>query len=185
MISILCAFSDVTSDIPGNVPVVRPSVPDSNGQEKKKIEEHREAIRTNTINKKRWKKVNKELSPTFTYGDLKEMLNDIMRKETGAFRINLGFASMLYHTIDKIYRYFYISSNQYLFDKAYTISNHKDMRDFFNKIMSLDIANQYYLNRPSSGWVVAGRPNLEINIMPIHSIPIGVGMFELPGYIKK
>ena len=167
-----------------SVPILGNTTYQNRQRYKKMISQHREAIRTHTINKRNWKKVNKELSASFNYGDLKQILHDVMRNETGAFRINLGFGSMLYHPIDKVYRYFYVSANQYLFDKAYTVSNHTDMTDFYNKIVALDIANQYYLNRPSSGWVVASLPNLEIKIMRIHGVPIGAGV-ELPGYIKR
>ena len=166
-----------------SVPILGNTTYQNRQRYKKMISQHREAIRTHTINKRNWKKVNKELSASFNYGDLKQILHDVMRNETGAFRINLGFGSMLYHPIDKVYRYFYVSANQYLFDKAYTISNHTDMTDFFNKIVSLDIAHKYYCNRYASGWVIAGFPNLEIKIMRIHGVPIGAGV-ELPGYIK-
>ena len=41
-----------------------------------------------------------------------------------------------------------------------------------------------YMQRPSSGWVLAGLPNVEIQVMRMPGIPIGAGV-QLPGYIKK
>ena len=58
------------------------------------------------------------------------------------------------------------------------------MNDFFAKVSGLDIANRYYMQRPSSGWVLAGVPNLEIRIYRLNNIPIGAGT-DLPAYIKK
>ena len=83
-----------------------------------------------------------------------------------------------------MYRYFYVSSNQLLFNRAYTISTNGDMTDFFNKIISLDLTNSYYLKRPSSSWVIAGLPNIEIRIFRLEGVPIGSGVV-LPDYIKK
>ena len=56
------------------------------------------------------------------------------------------------------------------------------MTDVFNKILSLDLGEKYYFQRPSSEWVVAGLPNLEINIMRIRGVPIGAGI-QLPNHV--
>ena len=112
-----------------------------------------------------WKKINRQLSSNFTYGDLKRMLDEVKSDEVGAFKINLGFGSMLYDTIDKIYRYYYVSTNHYLFDRAYTISTNRDITAFFNKILAIDLAENYYFKRPNSRWILAGLPNIEIKIM--------------------
>ena len=96
----------------------------------------------------------------YTYGDLKTLLDEVSRNEHGAFKINIGFGSMLYDTVNKIYWYYHISSNHYLFDRAYTIStNH-----FFDRILSLNLTEKYYFQRPSSGWVLVGLPHMEIRV---------------------
>ena len=91
---------------------------------------------------------------------------------------------MLYHAVDRVFRYFYVSNNHFLFDKAVTISSHTDINDFFNRIASLDLAESYYLRRPASGWVLAGLPNVQIRIMRMRDIPIGSSLI-LPSYIKR
>ena len=131
------------------------------------IKDHYNTIRSQTTCEKDWKKVNKELLSNFTYSNLKELLNGVRRNERGAFKINIGFGSMLYDTVYKVYRYYYVSHNHYLFDRAYTISTNHDMTVFLNKILSLDLGEKYYFQRPSSGWVLAGLSNLEIKIMRI------------------
>ena len=95
-------------------------------------------IRTFTKMDSNMKVVNQQIPPTFTYGDLKSLLADVRSDEQHVFKINLGFGLILYHTITKTYRYFYVSSNHLLFDKAYTISTTYDMRDFYEKIVTLD-----------------------------------------------
>ena len=129
------------------------------------LDEHESIIRTQIHNRTDWKKQNIQIQPDFCYADLRSMLDDVMTGENGkVFKINLGFGCMLYHTIDKVFRYYYVSTNHFLFNKAFTISTHTDMTNFFNKISSLDLANKYYMQRPSSGWVLAGVPNIEIRI---------------------
>ena len=99
-----------------------------------------------------------------------------MTAENGrAFKINLGFGCMLFHTINRVVRYYHVSTYHFLFSRSFTISSHTDMNDFFAKMSGLDIANRYYMQRPSSGWVLAGVPNLEIRIYRLNNIPIGAG----------
>ena len=92
-----------------------------------------------TINTTTKKTINKQLTPNFTYGDLKRLLMEIRRGESSAFKINIGFVLMLFDTVNEVYRYFYVSSNNLLFNRAFTISTNNDMTDFFNKIVSLDL----------------------------------------------
>ena len=98
--------------------------------------------------------------------------------------MNIGFATMLYDTVNKVYRYYYISTNHLLFDRAFTVSTNQDMTTFSNKIVSLDIGNNYYLKRPNSGWIVASLPNVEVSVYRLKGVPIGAGV-ELTEYVKK
>ena len=81
---------------------------------------------------------------------------------------------MLYDPINKVYRYYFVSNNHYLYDRAFTISTNRDMTDFFNKILELDLAGKSYFQRPSSGCMLAG--NLEIKIMRIQ---VRVSKFQI------
>ncbi len=109
-----------------------------------------------------------------------------MRDEVSAFRINIGFGTALYNPIHQQFRYFYCSTNQYLFDRADTISTRADMDNFFQKILDINIKNRYYCQRPGSGWILAAMPNVEIKIMRLRGIPIGTGEgVELPAFIKN
>ena len=112
------------------------------------------------------------------------MLENVQATEVSAFKINLGFGCVLYHVIERVFRYYYVSNNHFLFDKAFTISNHTDIINLFNKIVSLDLGETYYLRRPTSGWVLAGLPNIQIRVMRMHDIPIGAGV-TLPLHIRQ
>ena len=149
-----------------------------------KIDELFDMICTHRMNGKDWITITKQLPTNYTYGDLKTLLDEVRRNEHGAFKINIGFGSILYDTVNKMYRYYYISSNHYLFDRAYIISTNHDMTDFFDRILSLNLTEKYYFQRPSSGWVLVGLPNMEIRVMRIRDVPIGAGV-PLPAYIKS
>ena len=58
------------------------------------------------------------------------MLGDIFSKQNSAFKVNIGFATMLYDTANKVYRYYYNSTNHLLFDRAFTVSTNQDMTTF-------------------------------------------------------
>ena len=90
--------------------------------------------------------------------------------------------AVYYDTVNQKYRYYYTSSNHLLFDRAFTVSTNHDMLDFFDKILSLDLINTYYMKRPSSGWILAGLPNIEVRIYRLKGIPIGTGV-RLPDYL--
>ena len=72
-----------------------------------------------------------------------------------------------------------------LFEHAITIADRKDIIKFMKKIINLDLSTNYYLKKPSSGWVLAGLTNVEIFIFNMKDIPIGKPPSDLPDYIKK
>ena len=53
-----------------------------------------------------------------------------------------------------------------------------------NHIISLDLATNYYLKKPSSGWVLAGLTNITYIITQMKKVPLGAAI-ELPSYIKN
>ena len=108
-------------------------------------------------------KMNKELTPEFTYKDLQKILFDIYESAKSAYKTNMGFGFMLYHTTDDTFKYFYVSSNSLLFERAFEISNKRDVSKLFQQIVNIDLINNYYLKKSSSSWVLAGLPNLEIS----------------------
>ena len=62
---------------------------------------------------------------------LKSLLEEAKSNETSALKINIRFGSILYDTINQVYRYYYVSSNHLLFGKAFTISTNRDTTSFF------------------------------------------------------
>ena len=114
--------------------------------------------------------LNKEITPAFTYQDLQDLIYETAMERGKVFKINLGFGFILYHLIDKVFKYFYVSSNTLLFDVAYTISKRSNIKMLMEKIIDLDLTTSYYMKRPSSGWVLAGMPNVEIKIFYLNHV---------------
>ena len=137
---------------------------------KEKIEDHWNEIRDHKERKNRYININKELSPDFTYRDLKHVLDEIFAEQTNAFKINIGFGFMLRDVVTSEFRYFYPSTNNLLFDRMPTISKTKDMADLMKRILDLDLCENYYMKRPSSGWIFVGLPNLYIQIIYLNVV---------------
>ena len=87
--------------------------------------------------------INKKLTSDFTYNDLQKLLDDIYVSQRTAFKVNLGFGFMLYHTISKEFKYFYVSSNNLLFARAFTISSKKDITSLMERIIDLNLAETF------------------------------------------
>ena len=113
---------------------------------------HRSVIRSQEFQGGLWKRVNRQIRPEFSYGDLKALLNGIMNRAVSAFKINIGFGVILYNIVHQDYRYYYVSTNQLLFDRAFTISKRLDVLKFFDKIKDLNLAERFFLQRPNGFW---------------------------------
>ena len=82
---------------------------------KEQLDNNYNLIRDNVVQRTVYMKMNKELTPEFTYGDLRKILYDIYANEKFVYKINMGFGFMLYHIVKKEFKYFYVSSNNLLF----------------------------------------------------------------------
>ena len=149
------------------------------------LAQHRSVIRSQEVQGGLWKRINRQIPPDFSYGDLKILLNGIMTRAVSAFKINIGFGVVLYNIVHQDFRYYYVSTNQLLFDRAFTISKRLDVLKFFDKIKDLNLAERFFFQRPNSSWVLAGVPNVEIRIFRLPRVQIGASEIVLPDYIKN
>ncbi len=94
--------------------------------------------------------INKELPTHYTYGDLLKQLIEIKTGMTDVFRMNIAFGFTLFNSKDDEYKYFYPSTNNFLFETAYQISDNQDLEKYFHKVVGLDLVTNYYLKKPSS-----------------------------------
>ena len=137
-----------------------------------------------------WKKykhyqiINKQIDPSFTYREINDFLVDFYTNHANSFKINLGLGYVLYHTITNEYKYFYVSTNNLLLDKAVPIINRKDISDLMKHIVDMDLPTNFYLKKPSSGWILAGLTNIQYTVTEMKNVPIG-NPDELPSYIRN
>ena len=121
-----------------------------------------------------YQKVNREIGPEFTYGDLRELLLAQLEQQGGhAFKVNLGFGFILFHIHTGEYRYHYNSGNTMLFERAFTVSGMSDIRVLLQRIIDLDLGDTYYMRRPDSSWILSSLPNIEIAIFRLSSALVG------------
>lgn len=131
-----------------------------------------QAIRLGKLNEiSDWKKetqnytiINKAINHKFTYKDLMQWLSQIYQNRRTAFKINLGFGFVLYNPMNNEYKYFYVSDNNMLFDRAYTIDSQRDIEHFMRKIVAIDLPTNCYLSKPGSGWVLSSITNVQAKI---------------------
>ena len=127
--------------------------------------------------------INKAIDHSFTYKQLSQWLYGIYQQHKYGFKIDLGFGFVLYNPTLNIYKYYYVSDNNVLFDKAYTIDSKKDLDEFIKKVIAVDLPTNCYLSKPSSGWVLCSLTNVQAKITNLTKILLGCGY--LPDYIKN
>ena len=166
------AGAGVVAELKDNLsrPIFSTSMFEQEDGYKQMIASNSRYINDDVQDKKVYLVINKKLSPSFTYKDLEELIRIKSYKSGRTFKINLGFGCLLRDLISGKYRYYYVSHNNLLFDRAFTISKHTDLTEFMKKLMEMDIEDHYYMLRPSSGWVLAGIPNVQIRFMFLGSI---------------
>ena len=132
---------------------------------KEMIAKHVNVIKDNVVNRKNiYMMVNKEITPLFTYKDLYALVKEAVLKHGTVCKFNIGFGLMLKHKITNEYRYYYVSVNHLLLDKAATISTMSDLKTVMEKIHDMNITEHYYMLRPESSWVLAGLPNVQFKL---------------------
>ena len=86
-----------------NTPILPPTGYHQTEEYQQAINQHRSTIRSQTNTGDEWKIINHQIPPTF-YGDLKLLLDEVRNSEHGSFKIQIGFGSMLYETVNHVYK---------------------------------------------------------------------------------
>ena len=138
---------------------------------KKLVEEKDYDIATKATSSKFKTVYNFKIDSTYTYENLQDAPKEIYRNHN-VFKINLAFGFILYQTATGEFKYYYVSSNNMLFDCAITISSMEDLDNFMKKVINLDLATNYYLKKPSSSWILAGLTNVQMYVYKLEIIPL-------------
>ena len=151
------------------IPDLNQQILEPTGYENKKdfkdiVKQHINEIKDSHKITKLYEVINKQITSSYTYKDLHDLLLDIYSKHKSPYKINLGMGYILYNIIEKQYKYHYVSTNNLLFNYAQTIDNKKDINKLMKRIISLDLVTTYYFKRPTSNWTMGGLINLEIQI---------------------
>ena len=91
-------------------------------------------------------------------------------KKTAKFNIGLGI--ILKNNITGDLKYYYVSTNSFLFQPAATISKMSDVKSILQKLYDLDLGEYYCMVRPTSSWSVVGFTNVFFKLYHI-SVPLG------------
>ena len=160
-------------DVDLNQPIYPRTGYEDDEKYKEEIDAHWEKIRDYKKEGEFDIELNKTLNPDCTYEDLNNLIKDIALELKHAFKINIGFGFVLRKVVTGEYRYFYVSSNNLLFDRAYKISKIEDIYEMMKHIESMNLSENYYMKRLSSGWVLAGIANVLIKIFFLKNVLLG------------
>ena len=138
---------------------------------KEMIAKHADMIKDNVVARKDiFMTVNKEITPLFTYKELCDLIKKAVLKHGKACRFNIGFGFILKNKLTDAYRYYYVSTNHLLFDKAATISTMSEVKDIVKTIHDVNIGERYYMQRPASCWMLAGMTNVQFKLMYLNIV---------------
>ena len=147
-----------------------PTVLQNNKDYEEIIEKNKHLIKDNVNDRTVYMTVNKELNPGFTYEYLRNQIVKALKKHGKSAKLNIGFGFVLKHNITGEYRYYYPSTNTMLFNIAKTISKMSDVKDIVKEMYDINIAEHYYMMRPSSSWTLVRITNVLFklyNLSPI------------------
>ena len=130
-----------------------------------------------------WRIINVPINHKYTYQNLYDWLKSIYDLVKQSFKISIGFGFVLFEPVTEKYKYFYVSENNQVLEKAYTVDSKKDLEDFMKKIQAVDLGTSCYLQKPSSGWVLCSLTNVQAKITNLKNVLLGHG--KLPKYITK
>ena len=87
-------------------------------------------------------------------------------------KFKIGFGIVLKNVLTSEYRYYYVSTNHLLFNRAKTISTLSAVKDIIKEIYDMNISEHYYMLRPSSGWRLAKITNVLFKLFNLF-LPLG------------
>ena len=124
------------------------------------------------VDRKMYMNVNKELTTDFTYKDLEDLIVHAVEKRKTVMKFNIGFGIVLKNVLTSEYRYYYVSTNHMLFNRAKTISTLSAVKNIIKEIYDMNITEHYYMVRPSSGWSLVKITNVFFKLFNLY-LPLG------------
>ena len=112
-----------------------------------------------------------------------QALEDIFRRQSNAFKVNLSFSFILQHRETGEYRYFYASNNQQFLKSPKLIRNQQDLDNLLDFLASQDFPSHLKDQRPNTKWVIERIVSLRIHLV-MTTYPLGNSP-KLPVYIKN
>lgn len=118
----------------------------------------------------RWKDGGKEAP------DWNESLDDVFKRQTKRFKINVSHSLVLHHRENDTYRFYHSSQNNArVFDKPRLINDPEDFQQFVEELNQTDVLEYARQQRPDSKWTVHSVVATTFFINPLADFPIGCG----------
>ena len=118
-----------------------------------------------------------------TYRDIRNYLEQILRSESNAFKVNMAFGLILRDTISGEYTYFHPMQTDPILDRPVLISNQRDIDTFMEMLKSLNILEHLSKRRPNTRKIFHSVANV---MFYVNRTDFVLGAAEdLPDYVKN
>ncbi|XP_066278985.1 uncharacterized protein [Branchiostoma lanceolatum] len=141
------------------------------------------AIRTHF---KRGRKVQDEYNfrlHSTSVDELSSKVWTVFLDQNTAFKLSVSFGFILRNSETGELRYYYACKNNHCFlEKPVLVENEDGIRDFLDKVTTIDILECARQQRPDSKWTVEAVPNVTFFVAKLNGHPIGTAT-NLPAYL--
>ena len=110
-------------------------------------------------------------------------IENIILRQTNAFKINISFSFILQHRETGEFRYHYASNSEQLLKSPRLIRNQQDLEKLMDFLASQDFPSHLKDQCPNTKWVIERIVSLRIHLV-ITTYPLGNSP-KLPDYIKN
>ena len=125
---------------------------------------------------------NYEIDNDITYDTFDEHLDDIYKKQTKSFKLNMSVGYVLRHTETKELRFYYPQKNDTIMSTPSVISNRVHLKRIKERLRSIDILQRLFFQRPNTKWTLYQLSVVRYTVFHINEYPLGNG--SVPQFVK-
>ena len=114
---------------------------------------------------------------------MENVIDQVFRRQSQAFKINMSYSYILQNRETGEYRFFYASNNEQLLNIPKLIRNQEDLNKLLDHLASKDYSTFLKQHSPNSKWTIERIVNLHV-ILYLVDFPPGRPP-KLPAYIRR
>ncbi|XP_035658058.1 uncharacterized protein LOC118403449 [Branchiostoma floridae] len=122
---------------------------------------------------------------TTTIDELSSKAWAVFRDQNATFKLSVSFGFIVRNNETGELRYYYAcnNNNHCFLKEPVLVENEDGVRDFLDKVTTIDILECARQQRPDSKWTVEAVPNVTFYVAKLKGHPIGTAPCSLPSYL--